>query len=281
MRDYTKRVLIVLLMLGITQLSNAQEATGQLQGNTSSDSDAAALAKKAQNPIASMISIPIQNNTNFGIGPFGRSQNVLNIQPVLPTSLGGWNLINRFIAPVISQPDLTSESGGNFGLGDIVYEGFFTPVGKGKVTWGIGPVLVMPTATNASLGAGKWSAGPAAIVVAFVGKWVLGGVAYNAWSFAGKSDRADVNSGFVQYFVNYNLQKAWYLTSAPAITVNWEAPENNKWIVPFGGGAGKIFAIGNQKLNGQVSAYWNAMKPEFMDGPDWTLRAQLVLLFPK
>jgi hypothetical protein len=241
----------------------------------------AELAKKAQNPIANMISVPLQNNTNFGIGPYNRTQNVLNIQPVLPASLGSWNLINRFIAPVVYGPDISTESEGKFGLGDIVYQGFFTPKGSGNVTWGIGPVIVLPTATNQALGSGKFSAGPAAIVVAFVGKWVLGGVGYNAWSFAGKSDRSDFNQGMVQYFVNYNLQKAWYITSSPSISVNWEAPENNKWIVPFGGGMGKIFAIGNQKLNGQVSAYWNAVKPEAVDGPDWTLRVQLVFLFPK
>lgn len=273
MRKTISLLVALFLLFGITNSTLAQEV--------SAEEAAAALAKKAQNPIASMISVPVQNNTNFGIGSFDRTQNVLNIQPVIPASLGGWNLINRFIAPVIYQPDYTTESDGKFGLGDIVYQGFFTPVSEGKVTWGIGPVVVLPTATNASLGSGKWSAGPAAIVVAFLGKWVVGGVAYNSWSFAGKNDRADVNSGMLQYFVNYNLKKAWYITSAPSITVNWEASENNKWIVPFGAGAGKIFAIGNQKLNGQISAYWNAVKPELMDGPDWTLRAQLVFLFPK
>jgi len=259
-----------LLVMGISQNLSAQE-----------EDSAAELAKKAQNPIANMISVPFQNNTNFGLGEYNRSQNVLNIQPVLPTSLGKWNLINRFIVPLVSQPVLSTESDSKFGLGDIVYEGFFTPVGSGKITWGVGPVLIIPTASNALLGSGKWSAGPAAIVVAFAGKFVLGGVAYNAWSFAGKKDRADVNQGFVQYFVNYNLPKAWYITSAPAITVNWDAPENNKWIVPFGGGMGKIFAIGKQKLNGQVRAYWNAVKPDAVNGPDWTLIAQLVFLFPK
>lgn len=240
-----------------------------------------ALAKKAQNPIANMISVPLQNNTSFGIGTFGRVQNVLNVQPVIPSGLGKWNLINRLIIPITSQPNITQEDGGEFGLGDIVYQGFFTPSGKGKVTWGIGPVLIAPTATHQNLGSGKWSAGPAAIVVAFINKWVIGGVVYNAFSFAGQSDRADVNAGVLQYFVNYNLQKAWYITSSPIISVNWKATDNNKLILPFGAGVGKIFGIGKQKFNGQVSAYWNAVKPEAVNGPDWSLRAQLVFLFPK
>lgn len=103
---------------------------------------------------------------------------------------------------------------------------------------------------------------------------------HNAWSFAGQSDRRDVNAGVFQYFINYNLPKAWYLTSAPIISVNWLAQEDDKWIVPFGGGAGKIFAIGKQKFNGQVSAYYNAVKPATPDGPDWALRFQLAFLFP-
>jgi len=266
-----KIILLGALLIGSSYITKAQETS----------EEASELAKKAQNPIANMISVPIQNNTNFGMGPFNRNQNVTNIQPVIPTSLGSWNLINRFIAPITYQPDLGSETEGKYGLGDIVYQGFFTPAKAGKVMWGIGPVLSLPTATHASLGSGKWSGGPAAILVAFPGKWVMGGVVYNSWSFAGKSDRADVNQGVLQYFLNYNLPNAWYITSAPIISVNWEAPDKNKWIVPFGAGAGKIFAIGQQKFNGNISAYWNAVKPEAIDGPDWTLRFQLAFLFPK
>ncbi len=239
------------------------------------------LARQSQNPIANLISVPFQNNTNFGIGSFDRTQNVLNIQPVLPVNLGSWNLINRTIVPLISQPNLTQATGSTFGLGDITYEGFFSPVGSGAITWGVGPVVILPTATSDVLGSGKWSAGPAVVLVASVGKFVMGGVAFNAWSFAGDADRADVNQGFLQYFINYNLPNSWYLTSIPAITVNWNAPDGDKWTVPFGGGVGKIFAIGKQKMNGQVQAFWNAVKPESLDGPDWTLRLMLVFLFPK
>ncbi len=273
MKKLIKVLLIVLLFFAAGNKLWAQDESQEM--------DAEALAKKAQNPIANMISLPLQNNTSFGIGEYDRSQNVLNVQPVIPASLGNWNLINRFIAPIIWQPDVLQEDGTTFGLGDIVYQGFFTPAKSGKVTWGVGPVLIFPTATDIRLGSEKWSAGPAAIVVAFVNKWVLGGVIYNAWSYAGNKDRADVNAGVFQYFINYNLPKAWYLTSAPIISVNWNAREDDQWIVPFGGGAGKIFGIGKQKFNGQVSAYYNAIKPATMDGPDWSLRFQLVFLFPK
>ena len=273
-RDMKSNLIILIILCSSGLLySQSQEISGNEEES---------LAKKAQNPIANMISLPLQYNINFGIGPFNRSQNVLNIQPVIPSKLGkNWLLINRLIVPVISQPALDKESGSTFGVGDITYEGFFTPASNSNVTWGVGPVLLLPTATSAELGAGKWSAGPAVIVVATLDKWVLGGVGYNAWSFAGQNDRPDYNQGLLQYFINYNLPKAYYITVQPIITVNWNAPEGDKWIVPFGGGVGKIFAIGKQKFNTNVSAYWNAVKPETLDGPDWSLRLQLVFLFPK
>lgn len=281
MRKLAFTCIVTFLLLNISVAYGQTSDENQSDANITKEMAEEELARKAQNPIANMISLPLQNNTSFGIGPFDRNQNVLNVQPVIPASLGNWNLINRFIAPIKWQPDVYQEDGTTFGLGDIVYEGFFTPAKSGNVTWGVGPVLIMPTATDERLGSGKWSAGPAAIVVAFIKKWVVGGVIYNAWSFAGQSDRADVNGGVFQYFVNYNLPKAWYLTSAPILSVNWNAPEGDKWIVPFGGGAGKIFVIGKQKFNGQISAYYNAVKPETLDGPDWSLRFQLVFLFPK
>jgi hypothetical protein len=278
MKNKLKTILLFFAIIISVPVFGQEENTEEGQETLLAQEEA--LARKAQNPIANMISVPLQNNTNFGIGEYDRNQNVLNIQPVIPVSLGSWNLINRFIAPIIWQPDVFEEDGTTFGLGDIVYQGFFTPAKSGSVTWGVGPVLIFPTAIGVE-GARKWSAGPAAIVVAFVKKWVIGGVVYNAWSFAGHSDRRDVNAGVFQYFVNYNLPKAWYLTSAPIISVNWNGEEDDKWIVPFGGGAGKIFAIGKQKFNGQVSAYYNAVKPATPDGPDWSLRFQLVFLFPK
>ena len=104
---------------------------------------------------------------------------------------------------------------------------------------------------------------------------------FNVWSFAGDDERSDVNFGFLQYFINYNLANGWYLTTVPAITVNWELRQEDRWVVPFGGGIGKIFAIGKQKMNGQVQVFYNVVKPEDLDGPDWSLRLQLQFLFPR
>jgi hypothetical protein len=259
--------LLVFLLALAAGVASAQEA---------GESD---LARKTQNPVSNLISVPFQNNTNFGIGPDDKTQNILNIQPVWPFSLSEeLNLITRTIFPVISQPGLAPGQDRTFGLGDTSFSAFFSPKKSGKLIWGAGPVFLLPTATDDVLGADKWGVGPSAVVLTMRGPWVVGSLFSNVWSVAGSGDD-DVNLFTWQYFINYNLPKGLYLTSAPIITANWEADSDNRWTIPFGGGIGKIFKIGKQPLNGQISAYYNVEKPDF--GPDWQLRVQLQFLFPK
>lgn len=236
------------------------------------------LAKQAQNPVASMISLPLQNNTSFGIGPHDRTQNVLNIQPVWPISISeGLNLVTRTIVPIIYQPigGCDSESG----LGDVNFTAFFSPADPGKLIWGVGPVLVFPTASDDVLGAKKWGAGPSLVMLTMPGNWVIGVLVNNVWSFAGDSDRADVNFMLIQYFVNYNFSGGWYFSSAPIMTANWKAEEGQEWLVPVGGGAGRIFKVGSQAMNAGFQAFTNIVKPDY--GPDWSMRIQLQFLFPR
>jgi len=239
--------------------------------------DTTDLAKQAQNPIASLISLPLQNNTNFGIGPNDRNQNILNVQPVWPFDLkGDWKLITRTIIPVVSQPVGTNDR--TNGLGDTTFTAFFSPLDSGNWTWGVGPIALIPTATSDDLGSDKWGLGASVVALTMPHPWVIGSLFSNVWSVAG-SGTQDINLFTWQYFINYNLVNGWYLTSAPIITANWEADSDNTWTIPFGGGAGKIFKIGKQPLNGQASAYYNVETPT--GGPDWQLRLQLQFLFPK
>ena len=203
--------------------------------------DQADLAKAAQNPVAAMISLPFQNNTLFGVGPDDDTANVLNIQPVIPFTVGEWNIISRTIAPLIYLPDLTSglpelpegvNGGSTFGLGDINQSFYFSPAKPGPVIWGIGPSITFPTATDENIGSEKWSAGPAAVALAQPGPWVIGSLIRQLWSFAGDGDRQDVSQLLIQPFVNYNMADGWYLVSAPIITANWEADSDNTWTVP-------------------------------------------------
>ena len=245
------------------------------------ENEKAELARASQNPVASLISLPFQNNTNFGYGPGDDTQNVLNIQPVIPFDLSGnWNLITRTIAPVIYQPEVEEGQGDEFGLGDINFTAFFSPKKPYKgVIWGAGPIFVFPTASDEKLGTEKWSAGPSAVALTIQGPWLYGALINNVWSFAGDDDRENVNAMLIQPFVNYNLPEGWYLTSSPIITANWEADSDNTWLVPVGGGVGKIFRIGNQPMNALIQAFYNVEKPAVVG--DWTLRFQLQFLFPK
>jgi hypothetical protein len=237
------------------------------------------LAKAAQNPLAAMISLPFQNNTNFGIGPDDDTQNILNIQPVWPVSVSkNWALITRTIIPVVSQPGLAPGESRTNGLGDTTFTGWLAPKSSGRWVWGVGGVAVLPTATDDALGNDKWALGPSVVVLTMPGKWVVGSLFSNVWSVAGSGEQ-DVNLFTWQYFINYNIVNGWYLVSAPIITADWEADSGNKWTLPLGGGLGKIVRVGKQPVNTQVSAYYNVEKPEF--GPDWQLRVQVQLMFPK
>ncbi len=231
------------------------------------------LAKLAQNPLANMMSFPLQNNTTFGVGEDDRTSNILNFQPVLPFFDG--HLITRTIIPIVSQP-LGAEDNIS-GIGDITFTAFYSPTPKKGFIWGVGPVLVIPTGSDVS--SKKWSAGPSFVIIKMEKKIVYGFVFNNVWSFADDDGKKDVNSMLFNYFFNYNLPKGWYLTTAPIITANWEADNDNKWTVPFGGGGGKIVRIGKIPFNIQAQAFYNVVKPDSQGG--FSTRFQIQMLLPK
>ena len=147
---------------------------------------------------------------------------------------------------------------------------------------GAGPVLQFPSATDGrKLGTQKWSAGPAVVGLTMSGKWVVGGLVNNLWSFAGDSDREDVNLMTAQPFVNYNFPKGWYVSTAPIITANREADGDDTWTVPMGGGGRRLIRIGKLPINLQAQVYDNVVKPDDAPTADWTLRLQVQFRFPK
>lgn len=237
------------------------------------------LATKSQNPIADMVSVPFQSNTNFNAGPFNRTQEVLNIQPVIPLSVNAdWNVISRTIIPLISQPSPVFDSNTN-GIGDITQQFFLTPTHPGKLIWGVGPVFTIPSASDAILGQGKVLAGPTAVMLVTPEHWVIGVLANNQWSVGGNPLRPDVNQLLVQPFINYNMPHGWFLTTSPVITSNWLASPGQQWTVPVGGGVGRVFKIGDQPVSAYVSGYYNVIRPD--NAPTWQLRTNVALLFPQ
>jgi hypothetical protein len=274
----------------------------QSQGASAAGSGSSDLQKASQNPVASMISVPIQNNSNFGIGPYDRTQNVLNIQPVVPMKANAnLNMIIRWIAPILYQPapgtatldvfginentpaylaaQAVQANAGVSGFGDMVPTAFFTSAKPHKLILGVGPVFVLPTATSKVLGQGKFSIGPSIVSLLQPGHWTLGALINNAWSVAGDSNRSVVNQMSLQYFVNYNLKNGWYLSSAPIIAANWRGSSGNVWTVPFGGGPGRIMRLGFQPVNISAQFYGNTGYPK--NGSPWTMRLSIAFLFPK
>ena len=249
------------------------------------EDETAELARAAQNPIADLISLPFQNNTNFNFGPREKTQNVLNIQPVKPFDLTeNWLMITRTIVPVISQPEFTRDDDREFGLGDSLFSAFLSPKNRdwwlGNWLWGVGPAILVPTRTNDRLGLGEWGAGPTAVVLTLHDRWVIGSLISNVWSFNKDNDGNEVNLFTWQPFINYNLDNGWYLSSSPLITANWEADSDNTWTVPVGGGVGRIFRIGKQPVNSSLQGFYNIEKPDDL-GPDWSIRFTFQFLFPR
>jgi hypothetical protein len=254
--------------------------------------DADALAKAAQNPVASLISVPLQNNSNFDIGSYNRTQDIFNIQPVVPKRISeNWMLITRVIQPIVWQPYTTETTGGEVGLGDMNPTFFFSPARPGKLIWGVGPAVVIPTATSTLLGQGKLSFGPSVVALVQPGHWTFGFLVNNVWSVAGSSHRPSVNQMTLQYFITYNLKKGWNINSGPIIAANWhnkadgdaadgdDTTPGGRWTIPYGGGIGRVTRMGFQPISFSINFYGNAVHPP--TASPWGVRLQLALLFPQ
>ncbi|MGI9393935.1 MAG: transporter [Boseongicola sp.] len=243
-----------------------------------SDAD---LAKKLSNPIASLISVPLQYNFDQNIGPSDSgARHVLNVQPVVPISLNGdWNLISRTIVPILSQDDVFPGAGDQFGLGDTVQSLFFSPKAPtaGGIIWGVGPVLLLPTATDELLGTEKLGVGPTIVALTQKQGWTVGALANHLWSVAGDSNRSDVNSTFIQPFVTYTTPTALTVGLNTESTYNWET---NEWSVPINLSVTQLIKLGGQPISiGGGVRYWAESSTGGPEG--FGARAILTFLFPK
>lgn len=239
------------------------------------------LAKQLSNPIAALISVPVQANydEDFGVDNEGSALRI-NVQPVIPFSIGpDWNLISRTILPVLSQDDIPTPGTSEFGLGDTVQSLFFSPKAPtaGGWIWGAGPVFLIPTATDETLGSEKWGLGPTAVALKQTGPWTYGALANHIESFAGTSRRADVSATFIQPFLTYVTPAQTTFAVNSESTYDWET---NKWSVPINFQALQIMRFGNQLVQiGGGLRYW-VTSPD-AGAEDWGLRLQFTLLYPR
>jgi hypothetical protein len=238
------------------------------------------IAKQAQNPIARLISVPFENDFSPQTGANNEDSYVLQMKPVVPFSLSkDWNLITRTIIPIIQVPDLGPGVNGTTGLGDVNVSLFLSPAKVGPVIWGVGPIISFPTATESILGTKKLSVGPTVVGLRIQGHWLYGALVNNLSSVAGPSARPDVNQMLVQPFVNYNFTHGWYLVTSPVITANWEVKPDERWVVPVGGGVGKIVHFGKLPVNAHTQFFRNVQRPGGTSS--WSARFQMQFLFPK
>ncbi|PLX36931.1 MAG: hypothetical protein C0606_13240 [Hyphomicrobiales bacterium] len=239
------------------------------------------LAKKAANPVASLISVPIQVNYDRGIGPLDDGFRVTtNVQPVIPFSINeDWNLISRTIIPFVHQENIFPGAGTQTGVGDVMQSFFVSPAQAtaGGLTWGLGPVFVLPTASDPLLGSEKWGVGPTGVALVQKGPWTVGVLANHIWSVAGDSKRADVSRSFVQPFLSYTTHSAWSFGLQTEATYDWEADD---WSVPIQVNVSKMTTIGRQPVSFSAGVRYWAVSPT--GGPEGIgARLGVSFLFPK
>jgi hypothetical protein len=234
------------------------------------------LADKLANPVASLISVPLQNNLNYGIGAFNGSKYTINIQPVIPFKLTeNLNLITRYIIPVVDQRDITGENTHEFGLSDATVTAFFAPKTKGIIL-GFGPAFLVPTATEKVLGTEKFGVGPSVLVM-HQGKGLsVGFIANQIWSVAGNEDRADFNSFYTQIFLSHSYKSGASLGVNAEITQNWEG---NTTMITINPSIGAVTKLGDQVVQFAIMPLIPVVGPHEMKS-DWGLRAVLAFVFP-
>jgi hypothetical protein len=244
----------------------------------SAQESADTLAKQLSNPVASLISVPLQYNVDFEIGPENGTRHTLNVQPVIPYSLNeDVNLITRVIMPVIYQDDVFGDSGSQFGLGDTTPSLFFSP--KEEVNGWIvaaGPVFLLPTATDELLGSEKWGAGPTTLALKqTAGGWTYGALVNHIWSFAGEDDRSDISNTFIQPFL------ARQFPGARTATLNLESSYDwigEQWNVPVNLVYSKVGKWGRQMVSWAGGVRYYVEAPD--GGAEWGIRLVVTLLFP-
>lgn len=246
--------------------------------------------KTAQNPLSPDFSIPL-NYTLHG-GAESGDVSVWSIDPIMPIKLSSVSIINQMslkflstaggITGISELPEPYSNNSGT-GLADLNFTSYVSPVSSlvsDDFTWGIGPAFVFPTDyPDRETGSGKFSVGPAALIVYQPGPWTLGFKSRQIWSVFGNDTRQNVSQLILEPFADYNLGEGWYLTSDMDMIANWNSDSDNRWTVPLGGGVGKLFNLDNFAINTKLQAYYNVVRPD--SAPDWSMNFTLQFMLPK
>lgn len=253
-------------------------ATGSSVANTGEPD----LATKLANPLAALISMPVQANFDDHLGFDGQGEKwLVNVQPVIPFALNDdWNIISRTIVPIVDQSNYTDDRYNQSGLSDILQSVWFSPAqpNSNGWIWGVGPAFLFPTASDEFLGAEKWGAGPTAVALKQTGHWTFGALSNHIWSYAGDDDRGAVNSTFIQPFCSYVTDTKTTFTINSESTFDWT---DDQWNIPVNFMVAQMLKIGEQPFQVQAGArYWAASPHDDQEG-EWGLRFAVTFLFPK
>lgn len=265
------------LALVLASALGAQSVSAQFE--TGGKEDSGELAKKLQNPIANLISVPFKVDWDTGIGPSNANRSTLFIQPVIPFSLGSdWSVISRTIVPVIDARSTAPGISNASGLGDVTQSLFFgpkSPTSAGWI-WAVGPVLLLPTANKNALGGDKWGLGPTAVALKQQDGWTYGILANHIWSVAGSDRRAAISATYLQPFLSYTTKTYTTFGTSVESTYNWKT---SQWTVPINVTVSQLIKIGMQPVSFALGVRSYVERPT--GGPDWGLRFTTTLLFPK
>jgi hypothetical protein len=282
MKSHFRLIAFCCAVLLSASAAQAQSQPAESQPEAPTSGSNADLAKQLSNPVASLVSVPLQFNWDQGVGIDDDSRTTMNFQPVIPIALNeDWNLIARWIMPYVSQPRLTAGALPSSGFSDIVASAFFSPAKPGPFIWGVGPVLLLPMTSEPFLGTGKWAAGPTFVILKQTGGWTYGALANHLWSFAGDDftggvARSDVNQTFLQPFLSYTTANATSFTVNLEASANWEADE--EWTVPMHFMVSKLTKFGPFPFSAQIGIAPFLTAPNGQ--PDWRLRIAGTVLLP-
>jgi hypothetical protein len=299
MNNQTHKNLLIITVLSLTPACYAESLSTDVapmaNQATINDSSINEFRARAQNPLSPHYSIPLKYVYHGGADNGGVS--IGSIQPIIPVSLGSWNMINQLSLNFIGTPGGVHgiaalpepyPGSGATGLGDTTFTSLFSPVSSDNFSWGVGPTFVFPTDTlftdiedrrSRQLGSGKFSIGPSAMFVMQPKDWTLGLNIKQIWSVLGNDSRSSVSQMELKPFVNYNLSDGWYLVSDMDIVANWNHNNNQGWTVPVGGGIGKVFTVGKDAINLKAESYYNPIRPD--QGSEWSANVTLQYLFAK
>lgn len=242
-------------------------------------SESEALAKKLANPIADLTVVPFEGNWEQPVGPNDQSRFILNVQPSVPFPLTrDWNLIQRVIMPIMSQPPLTPDGAPAFGIGDLLASTFFSPARLKRAMWGVGPAISVPSTAQPTLGTEKWCIGPTLVILRQSGAFTMGVLWNQLWSFAGNAKRDDVNKMYIQPFFAHVGKGAVTFRISSETTIDWRA-DGGRWTAPIIFAVSKLSSFGTFPASYQIGVGVFVAKPE--NGPAWKLRASLTLIMPR